>query len=199
MIIGHEQCEVLYFPFYLRSLVEAHHSKSILWINLFRNDLHSFRLSFEQHLSSGLLEGNFLQNVEGELGWWNMELRSCKGLCSVLFNFALCPLLFRCWLAGVHRFKHPQVLLLYWVDFGQQRVVVSGELAEPIITRDHKLYLFHVIHLVHLDSAFVHDVKDTRLVYSWVVAPCVKVFKESIWKVVALFKAQVVGAYQHQA
>jgi hypothetical protein len=49
--------------------------------------------------------------------------------------------------------------LLPACNLGQQWEIVRGELILDVVPYNDHLYFFHVIHLKHLDSTFIHDFK----------------------------------------
>lgn len=51
-------------------------------------------------------------------------------------------------------------------NLGQQGEIIGCELVVDVVSHDYHLYLFHFVHLVHLDGTFIDNFKETRFIGS---------------------------------
>ena len=95
-----------------------------------------------------------------------------------------------------HLFEHAQVSLMLESHSRKQRIIIRGELIKLIVAHQDHLNLFHVIFLVHLESAAVHYLLQCGLPISRIILILAQEVVDLIGKLMAFFEALMVGADQ---
>ena len=98
-----------------------------------------------------------------------------------------------------HLLEHPQVLHVHVGHFGQQWVVIRGILIIGIVPNKNHLDFPHIILLVHLKGAPVHNFLNSGLVRPSIIPVFVDVVIHLVGKFVAFFEALMVSADENHS
>lgn len=81
----------------------------------------------------------------------------------------------------------------------QQRVVIRSVLVKLIVTHQNHLDLLHVVLLVHLEGAPIHDLLEGGLVWACVKLILIQVLIHLVRELVTLFETLMISADQYNA
>ena len=98
---------------------------------------------------------------------------------------------------GEHLLEYAQMLNVLEGHSSQQGVVIRGVLIKNIVSHQDHLHFVHVILLIHLESASVHDLLQSGLGRTRIEAVLHDVVVDLVGELVALLEALVVGADEH--
>ena len=100
-------------------------------------------------------------------------------------------------MSGEHLLEYTQVFHVLERHPSQQWVVIRSVLFKDIVSHQDHLHFMHVILLVHLESASVHDFLQSWFLWAGVVAILHDVVIDWVRELMTLFEALMVGADEH--